>query len=217
MNSVTKNVQNIQSYIFINTISSSANFHVHVAPLCYQCSIMYHSGPWYAVQDSIYQRTLKMKFTLFLTSLMAASRSRTSWITVPCSKAPRKSPLTTYFTKQVWNYTSFQAFTAQVIQTSLWGCYTVYSNKSIPAFENSMLPQYPGWKFVSGCWSDLEEEMCQLHTTVAMIAANQSYRALNSQFIPPKSWNKLCTYSVQFLCDFAYCLTNNFISDLKKK
>jgi len=81
---------------------------------------------------------------------------------VPCSKAPRKSLLTTYFTKQVWNYTSFQAFIAQVIQNSLWGFYTVYSNKSIPALENSMLPQYPG------CWSDLEEEICQLHTTVAM-------------------------------------------------
>jgi hypothetical protein len=78
---------------------------------------------------------------------------------VPRSKAPSKSLLTTYFTKQVWNYTSFQAFTAQVIQSSLWG-YTAYSNKSIPAFENSMLPQYPGLKFVSGWWSDVEEEMC---------------------------------------------------------
>jgi len=28
--------------------------------------------------------------------------------------------------------------------------------------------------------------MCQLHTTVAMIAANQSYRALNGQFFPSK-------------------------------
>jgi hypothetical protein len=57
--------------------------------------------------------------------------------------------------------------------------------------------------------------VCQLHTTVAMTATNQSYRALNGQFIPPKSWNKLCTYPIQFLYDSAYCLTNNFISDLK--
>ena len=55
MNSITKNVQNIQSYIFINSISSSAHFHINLAPLCYQCGIMYHSGPWYAVQGSIYQ------------------------------------------------------------------------------------------------------------------------------------------------------------------
>lgn len=40
--------------------------------------------------------------------------------------------------------------------------------------------------------------MCQLHTTLAMVVANQSYRALNGQFIPPKSWNKLRTYPIHF-------------------
>ena len=62
-----------------------------------------------------------MKFPPFLTSSMTASRSRASSITVPCSTAPRtKSLLTNYFTKQVWNY-KFSGFTAQVIQTRVFG------------------------------------------------------------------------------------------------
>jgi len=56
--------------------------------------------------------------------------------------------------------------------------------------------------------------MCQL---VAMIAANQSYRALNGHVFPPKSWNELRTYPIQFSYDYAYCLKHNFISDLKIK
>jgi hypothetical protein len=107
----------------------------------------------------------------------------------------------------------FSGFHCTSYSNSLWG-YTEYSNKSNPAFENIVLPQYPGWQFVEGCWKWLEEEMCYYIKRLQWLWPIEAIKLwLASWFLQNHGTNYLPIlyyFHMILLSD-----TNNFISDFK--